>query len=679
MKSMDLNNIKRNHLDYILTDVLPTELSDCFTYVYFYEYLMRKNKDIDKMIQLMQVIKNKNNQVLFDGNKNWVTMPLKYTIMKQLHTERQISLLQPMAAMELFLFVSMYQKEMLTLLQKNAVFSLRYHRKNNDLYYKNKNKSVIKYFAELGKNAGKEIIEQTGMYFDIGPYKSISSFTSSEEWMVLNSKYDYFVRTDFKSCFDSIYTHTYNWIIGKDVNDTKAFKNGSVYTSIDRILMNINARTSNGIVVGPEYSRMVAELLLQTIDKDVYSILLNQNIIVGEQYNIYRYVDDLFIFAKTEELANQIVDLYAEASRKYLLQLNETKLYKSKVPFVLEEWLNATNLFANRTCLLLFNNREEQKKIIENNMKNSSEDSGIQEKAHILKEFSLHSSKKTIMNQYNELICTYEDKAKTICAYFLGTLLNKVSRNKTKVTIFKKNVSASTVFNLLDLTFYAYSFFPNYNNTQKLLAIISYIRDEYDIFDEKEKLQRLLNRYAFIFDKANLNDVVNLILFCGQAQIEIPYRQEQNIVKKLRGKDDPILWASYLLYSKYNETYFSELREEIGECLLERIEALDQKDDIYTYREFWWIIIYNKAPFLTAIEQNAIDDVIRTLRTGRGNTAGEILGNLFVEYLQTNSKQFFEWDMNEKDFLRNITFKTRERSIFKNYRNNLNSLYWSSL
>ena len=171
----------------------------------------------------------------------------------------------------------------------------------------------------------------------------------------------------------------------------------------------------------------------------------------------------------------------------------------------------------------------------------------------------------------------------------------------------------------------------------------------------------------------------HLILFCGQAQIEIPYRQEQNIVKKLRGKDDPILWASYLLYSKYNETYFSELREEIGECLLERIEALVQKDDIYTYREFWWIIIYNKAPFLTAIEQNAIDDVIRTLRTGRGNTAGEILGNLFVEYLQTNSKQFFEWDMNEKDFLRNITFKTRERSIFKNYRNNLNSLYWSSL
>lgn len=35
-------------------------------------------------------------------------------------------------------------------------------------------------------------------------------------------------------------------------------------------------------------------------------------------------------------------------------------------------------------------------------------------------------------------------------------------------------------------------------------------------------------------------------------------------------------------------------------------------------------------------------------------------------YLKTNSKQFFEWNIHEKDFLRQITFKTYERSIFKN-------------
>ena len=126
-----------------------------------------------------------------------------------------------MAAIELFLFIVAYQKEMLNVLEKNSVYSLRYHHRNNDLCYKNKNKSITKYFFEESKSIGKNIIEQTGMYFDIKPYKSIRGFTSSEEWLVLNSKYKYFIRTDYKACFDSIYTHTFTWLIGKNVNDTK--------------------------------------------------------------------------------------------------------------------------------------------------------------------------------------------------------------------------------------------------------------------------------------------------------------------------------------------------------------------------------------------------------------------------------------------------------------------------
>lgn len=677
---MNLNNIERNQLDYILTDVLPTELSSQFTYSYFYEYLVSKYKDIEKMIRLLLEIKNKNSaSVLFSGHNNWVTVPLKYTIMKQLHSEREISLLQPMAAMELFLFVCIYQKEILTILDKNSMFSLRYHKRNNDLYYKNRSKSVTKYFADISNDMGREIIEQTGMFFKIGPYKSIAAFTSSEEWLILNSKYKYFIRTDFKACFDSIYTHTFNWIIGKDVNDAKEFKNGSVYTSIDRVLMNINARTSNGIVVGPEYSRMAAEILLQTIDEDVFSELLNQNYVAGENYNVFRYVDDVFIFAESEKIANEIMDLYSKASRKYLLRLNEAKFYKSNMPFVLDGWLNDTNLFTNRASTILFYTYDEQNAFIERYYKENPEIPPEAVKPHLLKSISLSTSKRTIMNQFNELICRYDNKDKTIVAYFLGTLLNKVSRNKNKVKIFRENVSENVVFSLLDLAFYAYSFFPNYNNLQKLLSIISYIRDEYDIYEHREKMQNLINRYAFVFDKANLNDIINLILFCSQAKVEIPYHQEKNIILKLYEMDNPILWASYLIYAQYSKRYFQEIRDVIGKLILDRIYAIVKKDSVYTYREFWWVLIFNKSPYITTIEQNAIDSIIAILKMGSGITAGEILGNLFVEYLKNNKEQFFEWNLHKKDFLRNITFKSRQRSIFKNYQENLSSLYWSSL
>lgn len=677
---MDLNNLKRNQLDYILTDVLPTELSDRFTFSYFYEYLINHNAEITEMINFLLKMKNKSKQeTLFNGGNNWITMPLKYTIMKDLHSEREISLLQPMAAVQLFAFIAIYQKELLTILDKNSFFSLRFHHRNNDLCYKNKNKAVIQYFFDESTVAGRDIIEQTGMFFDINPYKSIASFTSSEDWLVLNSKYNYFIRTDYKACFDSIYTHTFKWLIGKDVNDTKDFKNANIYTSIDRILQNINARTSNGIVVGPEFSRMIAEILLQSIDNSVYSKLLNKGIVAGENYNIFRFVDDIFIFAESEKLANDIVDIYAEASRKYLLRLNDAKLYKNKVPFVLDEWLNATNLFTNRASATLFASKEEQRDSLEKQIDNNV--SNVNLKPFLLKARALANGKRSIMNQLNELICKYETKDRTIVAYFLGMILNKVSRNKGKITIFKENVSESTVINFLDLIFYAYSFFPNFNNTQRLLSIISYVRDEYDIFEQKEKLQALINRYAFIFEKGNLNDIVNLILFCKQAQIEIPYKQEEKIVQSLREKDDPILWASYLLYAGYSKKYYKEIRDEIGKILLERIESIVKKNSVYTYREFWWVMIFNKSPHITTTEQNIIDNLINDLRVVAGSnlSAGDICGNLFVDYLKTSSKQFFEWDMEYKDFLRNITFKTRERSIFKNYKENITSLSWSSL
>ncbi|MEA4829745.1 MAG: RNA-directed DNA polymerase, partial [Enterococcus thailandicus] len=509
------------------------------------------------------------------------------------------------------------------------------------------------------------------------------SFTSSEEWFVLNSKFKYFIRTDYKSCFDNIYTHTYKWLIGKDVNDTKNFKNVNVYTIIDRVLQNINSRTSNGIVIGPEFSRMIAEILLQGIDSGVYSYLLNKGLVNGEDYKIYRYVDDIFIFSESEGLADEIVNTYSSIARKYLLHLNDNKLSKNKIPFILDVWLNDTNLFVNRVSTTLFTSKEEQRGILEKHLKenNISQKSDTNFKPYIFKEKMFYLTKKSLMNQFNRLICDFEEKNKTIVAYFMGMLLNKVKRNKTKMNIFRENVSAGTVFDFLHFVFYIYSFYPDFNNTQRLLSILSYIRDEFDIYQEKDKLQSLINKYAFIFEKANLNDIVNLILFFSQARVEIPFKQECRIVEKLRKKDDPILWASYMIYAKYSNKYYTEIQSEVCKLIQEHMEAILSKDSIYTYREFWWLLIFNKSPYITNREQAIFDNIISGLqvKTGNDKTAGDICGNLFVEFLTNSSNQFFEWNIVNKDFLRNITFKTYERSIFKNYKEGLNFMNWSSI
>ncbi|MCH4013391.1 MAG: RNA-directed DNA polymerase [Solobacterium sp.] len=414
-------NIKRNSLDYIITDILPVELSDRFTYIYFYDFLNSKSKILNKEIESIKSAKNENKELF--RNSKWSSMPLKYTISKDGTSEREMSLLQPIAALILYVFITLYQKEMLTLLNKNAVFSIRYQKKNNNLYYKKRNKTTVEYFSKKFNENGLEMndvesIEKSGMYFSVGPYSSLTSFYKSDKWFLMASKYKFFIHTDYKDCFGSIYTHDYDWILGKDVNDTKKFSNSSMYRTIDRILMEINNKTSNGIVVGPEASRMFAELLLQYIDMEVYNNLLNHKILRDTNYNIYRYVDDLYIFADSDVTAHLIYKTYADVARKYLLNLNDKKYYEHMIPFEFNDWINETYVLTNRICGSIFKSRSEY------------ESEEKEENKYILKSNTLSRSKSNYKRQINSLICKYYENRNRISSYILSSMINHVSNSK---------------------------------------------------------------------------------------------------------------------------------------------------------------------------------------------------------------------------------------------------------
>ncbi len=143
--SMGWSGIERNKLDFILTDLLPVELSELFSFTSFYSFLLGKDqqKVLSTMVNALKAKKASGKGVMFkDG---WSTKPLKYNIMKGNKTVREMSLIQPFSAINLYLFIECYQKEILDYLEKNHCFSLRYHKKNTDLYYKSKSKGPRPY------------------------------------------------------------------------------------------------------------------------------------------------------------------------------------------------------------------------------------------------------------------------------------------------------------------------------------------------------------------------------------------------------------------------------------------------------------------------------------------------------------------------------------------------------
>lgn len=108
---MGWNGLERNKLDYILTDLLPVELSELFSFSQLYAFLLKKEnqKILERLIQELRQYKAKSSSRMFESS--WSTKPLKYKILKGTDTMREMSVIQPFSALNLFLFIECYQKD----------------------------------------------------------------------------------------------------------------------------------------------------------------------------------------------------------------------------------------------------------------------------------------------------------------------------------------------------------------------------------------------------------------------------------------------------------------------------------------------------------------------------------------------------------------------------------------
>lgn len=115
------------------------------------------------------------------------------------------------------------------------------------------------------------------------------------------------VKFDLQSCFDSIYTHSISWAINGGAHMYKDLYTGSPDESFgecwDKLMQEMNYNETHGIVIGPEFSRIFAEVILQKIDSQVENQLLTEGYIVNKDYECYRYVDDYFLFYNSEDIS----------------------------------------------------------------------------------------------------------------------------------------------------------------------------------------------------------------------------------------------------------------------------------------------------------------------------------------------------------------------------------------
>lgn len=319
---MKKNRIRRSDYNRVLiTETTPFETPIIFSNDGLYDQIGA----LDRVGCVQRNIIN--SLILYEGvNKSPnSTIPYTYKIKKDSKSFRRLALMHPASQWKVRVFYEKYEQLMIHYCSVSPA-SIRAPKAVASSYYsKSSWENIHKY------KAGSIVLEGTDRYAKHAPsffsyrgYDRLYKFFNSRDYLVLEKRFSFLKTLDVTKCFDSIYTHCLSWAV-KD----KAFTKSHVSVSstfaqeFDGVIRHGNHNETNGIPIGPEVSRVFAEILFQEIDRRVIQSL--SDLKFNQDYEFRRYVDDVFIFARTELVANRVHDKYADVLVDFNLHTNAAK------------------------------------------------------------------------------------------------------------------------------------------------------------------------------------------------------------------------------------------------------------------------------------------------------------------------------------------------------------------
>lgn len=181
--------------------------------------------------------------------------------------------------------------------------------------------------------------EQLGSYFVYRKYRNIHRFFESYKYHRSEKKYDAIVQIDLSKCFDSVYTHSLPWaVLGKDQTKFSLLESKRTFAGrFDTLMQNLNHNETNGIVIGPEFSRIFAEIILQSVDAELLTRLAEgANLKHKVDYEIFRYVDDYFIFYNEDSTQLKVFETLQKVLKNKKLSINTAKIKHYQKPIITE-------------------------------------------------------------------------------------------------------------------------------------------------------------------------------------------------------------------------------------------------------------------------------------------------------------------------------------------------------
>ena len=327
----------------LLSDVLPYETPVTFSNRHLYEFLS-KNKIVEKALfqtSFQEPIKSIVHKILKDTDKggSLVNIPFSFKISHKESEFRVLSICHPRNQIKIVEFYEKY-KNLILYYSSLSPFSIRkpvrvakytYFNDKKNLRKSTNDKSLLEEFDKEYKN------QKT--YFVYKDFSNVHKFYEDSKFHRCEKKYNHLLKLDITKCFDSIYTHSIAWaLMSKEAvkNNQKSIEESTKTFAgeFDKLMQEVNHNETNGILIGPEFSRIFAELILQAVDVVVEKKLSFEKLTHKINYEIFRYVDDYFVFYNDEQHKNLIVETLQHELKTYKLSLNSNKEENYKKPII---------------------------------------------------------------------------------------------------------------------------------------------------------------------------------------------------------------------------------------------------------------------------------------------------------------------------------------------------------
>lgn len=414
---------------FLTTEVLPSEIP-----IFFSNSPLKNN--LENLMNLVPT-KNKTFNEKFNGK---YTIPLRYEIPKNNGSYRTVSLMHPSSQLKFLFYIMKYEYLLINFLQKSK-FNVRKIQKANTITYsesKALEKELLKIEQDFGIEGNNSITNEEldpffKKYFTYNKHHKLSNILNSPSFNRDSLRYRFFSKLDIQNFFGSIYTHSITWAIVGDKHLGKEYSHHSLKntfaTQSDIIQQKSNDNETNGIIIGPEINRIIADIILTHCDFNIEKNLNQQNIYFNKNYKIYRFIDDYYVFSSTYEILEIIEQEISKELSKFNLKLNPEKHQIKEQPFSLAD----PSIIQLKQLIYSFNNRRELKllKLSQNPhaiekykqfLNRDSEVYKISVDKIILKEHSWNHLYDTIRN----IISNTHSSKRRVVLYFLNTIFLEI-------------------------------------------------------------------------------------------------------------------------------------------------------------------------------------------------------------------------------------------------------------